>query len=442
MQHTVLIGIYNALLHVGVAISCLQLLFSLFSFLHVPWAVPAHIRLPHTQYKSPPHATLCYSSPHTAYTHVMAKSFFTLGMAVLAMAACKQKTNDAPEVLPEVPVVKATRIDTTVQTGYVANIKAIRNTEIRSRVHGFLEKVLVDEGKLVRAGQPLFQLSTGELRIEVAKAEAALASALAEAKTAELELERVGGLVDKKVITKTEKELAAAKMEMAQARISAARASLEEAQLKLSYATIKAPFTGVVNRIPLRLGSLIEEGTLLTTLSDVQQVFAYFNVSENDYLRLSSSRSDTDMVNEEVDLELSDGNMFSNKGRVETMEGEFDESTGAIAFRARFPNPNAVLKHGATGKIWITAREEGALVIPQKAVFEIQDRYFVFLVDGAGMLRQKSFVPKSRLGQNYIVAEGLKEGDIMVYEGAQNLRDGRKVKPRLVPNEGMATAAQ
>lgn len=360
-----------------------------------------------------------------------------LSIGMLILAGCKQKEAEVAPELPEVPVVKATRIDTTVQTGYVANIKAIRNTEIRSRVHGFLEKVLVDEGRLVRAGQPLFQLSTGELRIEVAKAEANLASALAEAKTAELELERVGGLVDKKVITKTEKELASAKMEMARARISAARASLEEAQLKLSYATIKAPFTGVVNRIPLRLGSLIEEGTLLTTLSDVQQVFAYFNVSENDYLRFNSNQADSQMANKEVELELSNGEMFSNRGRVETMEGEFDESTGAIAFRARFPNPEAVLKHGATGKIWITAREEGALVIPQKAVFEIQDRYFVFLVDGSGMLRQKSFKPKSRLGQNYIVEEGLKEGDIMVYEGAQNLRDGAKVKPRLVASESI-----
>ncbi|MCU0388216.1 MAG: efflux RND transporter periplasmic adaptor subunit [Chitinophagaceae bacterium] len=355
-----------------------------------------------------------------------------VALAILFISCSRTPSTQTTESVPEVPVVKVFRQNTELTTGYVANIKAVRNTEIRSRVHGFLERVLVDEGKYVQAGQPLFQLSTGEYRIAVAKAEALLASANAEAKTAELEMERVSALVEKNVITNTERELAKAKIQMAQARINEAKASLEEAKLKMEYTLIKAPFAGIVNKIPLRLGSLIEEGTLLTTLSDVSAVFAYFNVSENDYLRFNAEKNTPEKDNDAVDLILSDGKFFSEKGIIETMEGEFDESTGAIAFRARFPNPGAVLKHGATGKIMLTSHEAGALLIPQKSVFEIQDRYFVYVVDKNGKITQRAIVPKVRLEQYYVVASGLQEGELIVYEGTQNLRNGNSIKMREV----------
>lgn len=367
----------------------------------------------------------------------MHSKFYLVIAAGLFLGACKseQKTAETTDI-PEVPVIQVVKKDTILKTAYVANIKAIRNTEIRSRVHGFLERVLVDEGKYVQAGQALFQLSSGEYRIAIAKAEAALASAVAESKTAELEMERVGVLVDKNVVTKTEKDLARAKMQVAQAKINEAKASLEEAKLKMEYTTIRAPFSGMVNRIPLRLGSLIEEGTLLTTLSDVNQVFTYFNVSETDYLRFrSEQKSDSAMRLSSVELVLSDGTQFTETGRVETMEGEFDESTGAIAFRARFNNPGAVLKHGATGKVIITTHEKDALIIPHKAVFEIQDRYFVYVVDAAGKLKQRSFMPRQRMGQAYIVDSGLLEGETIVYEGTQNLREGNVIKQRKVAPE-------
>jgi len=237
-------------------------------------------------------------------------------------------------------------------------------------------------------------------------------------------------------VTKTERDLSKAKLQVAQAKINEAKASLEEANLKMEYTTIRAPFSGMINRIPLRLGSLIEEGTLLTTLSDVSQVYTYFNVSETDYLRFTSEqKSDSAMRMSSVELILSDGSLFSEKGVVETMEGEFDESTGAIAFRARFRNPKGVLKHGATGKVVITTHEHDALIIPQKAVFEIQDRYFVFIVNEAGKIMQRAFVPGQRMGQAYIVLSGLKEGETIVFEGTQNLRDGNVIKQRQVAPE-------
>lgn len=348
-------------------------------------------------------------------------------------SSCSQPSIEpVNEINTEVPVVRVIKQDTEVKTSYVANIKAIRNTEIRSRVNGFLEKVLVDEGQFVKSGQPLFQLSTGEYRIAVAKAEAMLASAYAESKTAELEMERVSALVEKKVITQTERELAKAKIQMAEAKINEAKASLEEAKLNLGYTLIKAPFNGIVNNIPLRLGSLIEAGTLLTTLSDVSEVFAYFNVSENDYLRFKSDEKDADIYTREITLILSDGNEFNQRGKIETMEGEFDESTGAIAFRGRFSNPDVVLKHGATGKVVLTSSENEALTIPQKAVFEIQDRYYVFVVDKSGKIHQRAFVPRKRLSQSYLVESGLKEGELIVYEGTQNLKDGNKINMREV----------
>jgi membrane fusion protein (multidrug efflux system) len=357
---------------------------------------------------------------------------YAVAIIVFALHSCSQPTNNNKnnQSISEVPVVKVIRQNTDIKTAYVANIKAIRNTEIRSRVHGFLEKVMVDEGGFVQSGQPLFQLSTGEYRIAVAKAEALLASANAEAKTAELELERVTVLVEKNVITKTEKELAKAKIQMASARINEAKASLEEAKLKMNYTIIRAPFSGIVNKITLRLGSLIEEGTLLTTLSDVSSVFAYFNVSENDYLRFNAEENKSGIYDREVGLVLSNGKDFGEMGKIETMEGEFDESTGAIAFRARFSNPGFVLKHGATGKVMLTSHQSGALIIPHKAVFEVQDRYFVYVVTADGKVRQRAFIPRVRLNQTYVVASGLQEGDMIVYEGTQNLKEGNTIKMR------------
>lgn len=361
-----------------------------------------------------------------------------IGLYSCTSSASKNNSNEAAR---DILVTKVVSRDTIITTAYVASLQAIQNTEIKSRVRGFLEKISIDEGKGVTKGQALFQLSTGELVIEEFKAVAYLDMAIAEAKAAALEVERVSVLVEKKVITKTELELAKAKLMAAEAKIREANALLAEAKLKRNYATIKAPFDGVVNRLPLKTGSLIEEGSMLTSISDIQSIFAYFSVSENEYLRFNKVKNTTGNQFDSVLLILSDGSDYGYAGAIETMNGEIDPSTGSLVFRARFPNPRGLLRHGATGKVVLLANVNNTLLIPQKSVFEIQDRNFVFLVDKNNVIRQQAFDPISRLGPYYLVKSGLNEGDLIVYEGAQNLREGNKINPKKVSVEGLKNSS-
>ncbi|MEZ4905972.1 MAG: efflux RND transporter periplasmic adaptor subunit [Spirosomataceae bacterium] len=289
----------------------------------------------------------------------------------------------------------------------------------------------MDEGKFVKKGQVLFRISSQEYRGELLKATAALKSAIAEAKTAELELQNVKKLVDKNVVSKTELEIATAKMDAMKARVEQAQSVEQAASLNLSYAEIKAPFDGVINRIPNRIGSLIDEGTLLTTISDNHEVFAYFNVSEKEYLDFATNRLEDEAKNE-VALILANNREHSQKGHVETIEGEFDNATGSIAFRARFANPDRILKHGASGKIRILKTVNNALVIPQKSTVEIQDRIYVYVLDKQNKVQMRPFVPKLRMPHLYLVESGLSQNDRIIYEGIQDIKVGMTVQPKMI----------
>lgn len=355
-------------------------------------------------------------------------SVFIFGSLGLFSCENKQKEGTA-ELIPSLPVVEVIQKDTILQTDYVADIQAVKNVEVRARVQGFLEKIFVDEGHEVKKGQPMFQINDLEYKTELAKAKAAVSSAVAEAKAAELELGRTKILVEKNVIAQTEYDLAASKVKAAKAKIDEALSVQTSAATKLSYTFIRAPFDGIIDRIPLKMGSLIDPGALLTTISDVHNVFAYFNISENEYLQYKKSIVKGLKEDRIVHLLLADGTQYGYDGRIETSDGEFNENTGAIAFRARFPNPNKLLKHGASGKARLTAAVENAIIIPQKATFEIQDKTFVFVVDKNNMIQTRAFKPGRRVAQYYIVESGLKPGENIVYEGVQSIRQGSKIKP-------------
>jgi RND family efflux transporter MFP subunit len=350
--------------------------------------------------------------------------------SLFAFMACKDKEKGGTaELIPSLPVVEVIQKDTILQTDYVADIQAVKNVEVRARVQGFLEKILVDEGHEVKKGQPMFQINDLEYKTELAKAKAAVSNAMAEAKAAELELGRTKILVEKNVIAKTEYELAVSKVSASKAKIDEALSAQTSAETKLSYTFIRAPFDGIIDRIPLKMGSLIDPGALLTTISDVHNVFAYFNISENEYLQYRKAVSKGLKEDRPVNLVLADGTQYGYTGKIETSDGEFNENTGAIAFRARFPNPNKLLKHGASGKARLTTSVENAIIIPQKATFEIQDKTFVFIVDKDNIIQMRAFKPGRRVAQYYIVEAGLKPGEHIVYEGVQNIRQGTKINP-------------
>lgn len=354
--------------------------------------------------------------------------------SLILMAGCRNSLTQKEE-FAEYPVTIIISKDTVLYKEYVSDIRAFRNVEIRARVQGYLDRIYVDEGQEVTKGQLLFRINDEEYQAALAQAKANLNNAIAEASAMQLEMDRVKILVDKKVVSETELRLAKAKYDAANARIEEARSAESHAAIRLSHTNIRSPFDGTIDRLPFKMGSLIDEGTLLTTVSDTHVIHAYFKVSENEYLDFKKSKGDSHA--DEVVLELADGTDHRYLGKIETMEGEFEATTGTIAFRASFPNTEHLLKHGSSGKVRLATDVKGALMVPQKATFEIQDKTYVYMVDENNVAKMKSFIPKMRFSHFYMVESGLKEGDQIIYEGIQNVREGVQITPAMVSMDSL-----
>jgi len=359
---------------------------------------------------------------------------YLLGLiASVFMAGCSANSQDKKnQDTLQLPVITLTQKDTVLQKAYVADIQALKNVELRSRLKGFLEKIYVDEGMHVRKGQVLFKINDEEYRVALSKAKAALSNAKADALATKLEVDRVRMLVDKKVISPSELEVAKSKLNANRARIEEEQANVQSAQNHIGYTVIKAPFDGIIDRIPLKAGSLIEEGSLLTSISDISSVYAYFSFPENEYLQYQRSKTKLEPDNREVKLILADGSSYAYTGNIETIEGEIEQNTGSIDLRAKFPNPHKLLRHGASGKIYISSELDDAVMVPQKSVFDIQDKSFVYVIGPGNKLHMQSFEPLTRVSQYYIVKSGLKAGDKVLYEGVQNVHDGMVITPTSV----------
>lgn len=360
----------------------------------------------------------------------MNKKFMYLSVwAALFVSACSSdKKNSVNQ--EKYPVTNPIVMDTAYTHDYVANIHSLQHVELRARVKGYIEKIHVDEGEIVKAGQILFSISRQEYEVDLLKAKAMLKSAIADAKAAELDLQNVKILVEKNIVSKTELKMAQAKLDALQAKVDEAQSYEASAELNLSYTVIKAPFDGIIDRIPNKAGSLVDEGTLLTTLSDNKKVFAYFNVSEKEYLDFTTL-IDSEKKNE-VSLVLANNQIHKYKGCIETVAGKIDKNTGNIAFRACFPNPDLLLKHGSSGEVRIMKEEKNALIIPQKATFEIQDKIYVFTVGPDNTVKMRSIVPKLRIPHLYVIESGLSSNDRIIYEGIQQAKEGDTIIPEVI----------
>lgn len=357
----------------------------------------------------------------------------SIGMGISLMSCFEKKQ---PENLEKLQVIYPLVKDTVYTDEFVASISAKQNVEVRSRIKGYIENIHVDEGQIVHKGQTLFSISSRVYQQELQKVQATVKSARAELKYAEIELENTKKLFDKNIISRAEYDLAAAKIEALKANLEEVQSDESQANLKLSFTEIKAPFDGIINRIPNKKGSLVEEGTLLTTISNADEVYAYFNVSEKEYLDLvienEEQTTGKNKKREDVSLILANGELYEHKGIIETSESEFDPSTGNIAFRAKFPNIKRLLKHGGNGKIVIKKPLKKALLIPQKSTFEIQDKLYVYVVKSDSTVEQRNIVSNIRLPHLFVVETGLNQEEKIIYEGVQNVKEGDKISLELI----------
>ena len=352
---------------------------------------------------------------------------WSMWMSIL-LISCSDKTiqNEEQTYLVVNPIIK----DTTYEREYAATINSFQNVEIRSKVKGFVEDIYIDEGQKVNKGQILFKLNSKEFEQHVHKAEAAIQSALAELRSTEIEVENTKKLFDKNIVSKSELDLVTTKVNINKAKVTEAKVAKEQALLHVEYTKIKAPFNGIINRIPNKKGSLLDEGALLTSISNNESVFAYFSVSEIDYLDYVQSNS----KNNTVTLSLANNSIYPHAGAIETTETEFNKETGNIAFRAKFPNPEKLLKEGGTGKILVKKLYKNVIIIPQKSTFEVQGNIYVYLVDKNSKVYSKKINPINRLSNYFVLERDLTKDDKIIFEGIQTVKTGDKVNFKLIKN--------
>lgn len=341
---------------------------------------------------------------------------------LITSCSSKEANNDTPEKFPVIqPIIK----DTVLISEYVADIQSILNTEIRAKAGGYLESIHVDEGQLVTKSQLLFTISGQQYEQELSKALALLASATADTKAAEVEVNNTHALVKRNIVSQTELDLAQAKLEALRAKIDEAKAYVASASYQLSFAQVRAPFTGYINRIPNKVGSLITEGTLLTTISNNDEMYAYFNFSEREYLDYVTSAFEPGKG--EVSLLLANNKLYESKGIIETVDSEIDRQTGSLAFRARFPNPKHLLKHGSSGKILVSTALKNAMLIPQKSTFEIQENVYVYKLEADNKILMAKIEPSVRIPHFFVITAGLSEKDQFIFEGIQRVKPGQQI---------------
>ncbi|MFT3712902.1 MAG: efflux RND transporter periplasmic adaptor subunit [Archangium sp.] len=348
--------------------------------------------------------------------------------AFALLTSCAEQ--QVKEALAEFPVGTPHVTSTFVDKEYVGKVEAVRYVEFRSRLKGFIEQLGVDEGQAVKSGQLLFSISARELAQEVKKARAAIDVAAAELKAAEVDQTNTRLLLEKKISSQTEYELATAKVAALTAKLEEAQAHEGQAQINLSYGQVRAPFDGVVNRIPRKVGAMIDEDELLTTLTDTHEVFVYFRLSEQEYLGTTGPDGHTPKT---VRFKLANGQLWNEQGTVDAVETEFDEDTGNIAFRARFQNPAGLLKHGSTGKVVVRTELGRTLVVPQAATFEIQELLYVYVLDSEDRPHATRIVTRARLDESFVVESGVTESDRIVLEGVHKVKEGERIAVRPEP---------
>ncbi|UOQ74918.1 efflux RND transporter periplasmic adaptor subunit [Hymenobacter cellulosilyticus] len=335
-----------------------------------------------------------------------------MSWSVLCLSTSCSKHEEEKEESVKFLVTSPLQKDTTITKEYVSQIHSIQHIEVRALEKGYLQKIFVDEGQQIEKGQLMFQIMPLLYQAELKKAEA-------EAKFVNIEYQNTKKLADGNIVSPNELALSQAKLEKAKAEVSLA-------QTHLGFTTIRAPFSGIMDHFQARLGSLVDEGDLLTTLSDNSKMWVYYNVPEAEYLAYKSHvQAD---AKPQVKLKMANNEEFEYPGIVQTIEADFNNETGNIAFRATFPNPKGLLRNGETGSVLMTVPLKNALIVPQKATFEVLEKKFMYVVDSKNVVHQREVTVGAEMPDLYIITSGLKAGDKIMLEGIRKVKDGDKIR--------------
>lgn len=367
------------------------------------------------------------------------------------LASCGGKDDKAAQAaaaaaMPQqYPVFAVSAQATTLNSDYPATIQGIENVDIRPKVDGFIEKIFVDEGAVVKEGQLLFTINAPQYEQQVRTAAAAISSAEADVNAAQLQVNKTKPLVDKDIISKYELESAQLTLQSRRAALAQAKAALVNAKVNLGYTRITSPVNGVVGTLPFKAGSLVSGTSAqpLTTISNTAKVYAYFSLNEKQLLDFSSTYKGKTLAEQmknipPVTLVLADGSIYAQNGRIESINGQINTSTGSASLRATFPNASSQLKNGASALVRIPQHIDNVILIPQKSTTDLQGKKFVYVLgDSAKVVNTPIEVMQVTKDKFYVVTKGLKAGDKVVLEGFQSLRDNTKIKPQELKSDSV-----
>lgn len=386
---------------------------------------------------------------NTQLINVM-KTTISIFILAILFAGCSGGQPAVPPPAPQnLPVISLEGNSQTTYTEYPASIQGAIDLEIRPQVSGILDKILVTEGAAVQKGQPLFKIDERPFIEALNNAKALLHAAQAAATNAQIEVDKLTPLVKNKVVSDFQLKTATSSYQSALANIEQAKAGVAAANINLGYTLIKAPVSGYVGRLPKKQGSLVapNDPTALTLLSDAHEVHVYFSLGEDDFVAFNA-KYPGNTVNEKlkkmpgVSLVLADNSVYGKEGKVDMVDGQFDKQTGSISLRATFTNAQGLLRSGNTGKIRLGLQHDNAITIPQSSTVEVQDKMFVFVVDGANKVTRTPITVSGTTGTNYLVQEGLKSGDRIVYDGIDKLKDGDTIVPEKLKEQPITTASR
>ncbi len=374
------------------------------------------------------------------------KRIITVSILIL-LFGCSQPQATAPVAqVPSAEVITIAAATATTEQDYTASLQGKVDVEIRPQVEGFLEKVLVDEGQFVTAGQPLFKINSQTYNAQLNSAAASLQAAEAAITNAQLEIDKLTPLVQNKVVSDYQLKAAQAAKKIAVANAAQARAGVASAKINLGYTLVKAPVSGYIGRLPKKRGSLVSptDPEALTQLSDVHEVYAYFALGETDFINFKSQYQGNTLNDKlkklpAVSLILADNTIYPQRGRIDMVDGSFDKTTGAITLRAVFPNAQSLLRSGNTGKIRLQQQHNNAILVPQSATIEVQDKVFVYAVGDSNKVSKQPLNIIGKSGTDYIVKEGVKPGDRIVFSGLDHLTEGTIIRPEIVKSNGGIT---